>query len=230
MMQQNNLRESPLQAVIFDLDGTLVDSAAAICENANVVMNELGLDELSVAETKTYIGHGSRRFLEQAMTARDQPVDSPDFEKAFGRLQEVYAGQPGEANRPFDGVQDVLAALHGRGIALGLCTNKPAAPTRQVVEAHGWVAMFGAVVAGDDLVQRKPDPTPLRTVIARLGVETAIYIGDSEVDALTAAAAEIPFVLFTEGYRKGPAADIKAQANFGRYDELDRVLARLVLS
>jgi phosphoglycolate phosphatase len=210
-----------LKAVIFDLDGTLVDSAAAICANGNKLLGELGLPLLSVPEAKRYIGNGARVFLEQALKARDGAYDPATFEVRFQRLHEIYAAAPGEDNTPYPGVESVLGALHARAqVALGMCTNKPAAPTKMVVDAHGWNKIFGAVVGGDELPERKPHPMPLLTVIERLGASEAVYIGDSEVDAATAKAAGIPFVLFTEGYRKGPIDAMPHRATFSHYREL----------
>jgi phosphoglycolate phosphatase len=118
--------------------------------------------------------------------------------------------------------------LHGRpDIAIGLCTNKPGAPTQKLVKAFGWTAFFGAVIAGDQLTERKPHPLPLLTAVEQLGAQSAVYIGDSEVDAATAAAAKIPFALYADGYRKTPIADIAADAVFTNHAELPAIIDQL---
>ena len=105
-----------------------------------------------------------------------------------------------------------------------MCTNKPAAPTEVVLAAFGWSKLFGAVIAGDALSERKPHPLPLLTAIERLGASSALFVGDSEVDAETAAAAKVPFALFTEGYRKSPVHEIRSDWTFSHHDELAAIV------
>ena len=212
-----------MKSVIFDLDGTLVDSVAAICDVANILLDELSLPAMSVEEARQYIGNGAEVFLQRTLNARTAATDE-NFAQHLQRFLQLYAQAPGEANRPFDGVDAALRALVEEGWAIGLCTNKPLLPTLAVIEALGWKNLFQTVVAGDTLPQRKPDPAPLLEAGNRLGASNRIFVGDSEVDAETASAARIPFVLFTEGYRKSPVASLPHIAAFSHFGDLLQVL------
>ncbi len=212
-----------MKSVIFDLDGTLVDSVAAICDVANILLDELSMPQMSVEEARQYIGNGAEVFLQRTLSARSAAADEMCAQHLQHFLQ-LYAEAPGEANRPFDGVDEALCALVEEGWVMGLCTNKPLAPTIAVIEALGWKNLFQAVVAGDTLPQRKPDPAPLREAGRRLGATKPIFVGDSEVDAETASAAQLPFVLFTEGYRKSPVESLRHTAAISQFGNLLQVL------
>jgi phosphoglycolate phosphatase len=216
-----------MTAVIFDLDGTLVDSAAALRDIANTYMSRRGLSSLDLAEARSYIGNGAQVLLRSALRARDA-YDPARFDEHFAEFHRVYSEAPGSANIPFPGVEDALRRLRAEGYKLGLCTNKPATPTRVVLEAHGWQALIPVVICGDTLPERKPDPAPLHEAKRRLGVTRLVYVGDSEVDAATAEAAGVPFLLFTEGYRKTPIADLPHTATFSHFADLPALVARLL--
>lgn len=208
-----------MKAIIFDLDGTLVQSAEAIRQIVSNYMEERGLPLLTIDEAHAYIGHGSPHFLTQTLKARDA-YDPATFEAEYARLQYYYETAPGEANVPFPGVTETLKTLHGRGIRLAVCTNKPGAPTKVVLDAHGWAPMFTAIIAGDTLENKKPDPAPLHEAARRLDAERVIYVGDSDVDAEAAHAAGYPFFLFTEGYRKAAVEDLPHAVAFSDFGEL----------
>ena len=208
------------KAVIFDLDGTLIDSVGAIAAVGNAMLAELGLSEMTVQEARQYIGRGAPNFVKQALGARGLEMSGAHL----GRFQEIYAAKDGSGNPAFEGVEKTLDRLAAEGVAIGLCTNKPEAPTLAVLDHLGWRARFGSVVAGDTLSVRKPDPAPLRHCANALGVPLPelLYVGDSEVDAATAQAADVKFALFTEGYRKTELSEIPHDFAFSEYRAFER--------
>lgn len=209
-----------MTGVVFDLDGTLIDSVSAVCDVANALMDELDLPRLDLDEARGYIGHGAERFLQQALQARGSLHDGPSYPRKLERFMELYSEAPGEANKPFPGVDAALRQLLERGFALGLCTNKPLAPTRVVLDAMGWGDLFEVVIAGGMLAEKKPHPAPLLEASRRLGRQHVVYVGDSEVDAETASAAEMPFLLFADGYRKSPIEELAHSAVFSDFLQL----------
>ena len=135
--------------------------------------------------------------------------------QAVAIMLETYGKSPVEANKPYPGMRAVLAQLADQGVPMGLCTNKPEAPTLKIIEALE-LGPFIAVVGGDTLPQRKPDPAPLQDCARQMGVpvEEVLYVGDREVDHAAAAAAGAPFALFTGGYLNNPLSAPAPVAQF----------------
>lgn len=213
-------------SVVFDLDGTLVDSIASIQAAANALMSELKLDLLDAAETRAYVGRGAAHFLDQALHTRDAWNAQNNGER-LKRFLVHYAAVPGAASPPLPGVDEALHQLRATGHRLAICTNKPTAPTQAILQSHGWEQVFDALVCGDSLPQRKPDPAPLLESRRLLGGEPILFVGDSDVDAATARAADIPFILYTEGYRKQPIGDLPHAAHFDDFDHLAGLIQSL---
>ena len=215
-----------MSAVVFDLDGTLIDSVAAVCDVANILMNELALPLLDVEEARVYIGNGAGKFLERALSVRG--ALQPDAHAArLERFLALYAQAPGEANVPYPGAEATLRRLEAAGYAIGLCTNKPLTPTQVAINALGLTDLFDVVIAGDMLEHRKPHPQPLLEVARRLDQKAVIYVGDSKVDEATAKAAGIPFVLYTEGYRTVAVVQFEVAGTFSDFNKLPDVLSRV---
>ncbi len=151
-----------------------------------------------------------------------------DFDDAMARFRAHYDAAPADLTRPWPGVLDALGALAGAGHPLGICTNKPERPARTLLSLLGMGGLFGPVIGGDTLPQHKPQPEPLLRCIADLGGEPsdALYVGDSETDADTAANADIPFALFTRGYRKRPVDQFDAVLRFEDWSDLSAFVAR----
>lgn len=210
---------SARKAVIFDLDGTLIDSAPDLHAAVNVALAELGRPALSLAQVTSFVGNGVAKLVERSLEATggggaDLRAD------ALARFHNAYAVAPAALTRPYPGARAALAALAGAGFALGLCTNKPEAPARAILESLGLADVFETVIGGDTLAVLKPDPAPLRAAVARLGAGAAFYVGDSETDEATARNAGVPFFFFTGGYRKKAAEDFTAAFVFSDFAAL----------
>ncbi|UWQ22941.1 HAD-IA family hydrolase [Jannaschia sp. W003] len=203
-------------AVIFDLDGTLVDSLPTIRRGFDAVADALGLPRPDRAAAQGFVGGGvpeaMRRMLGWA------GADPALHARAVTVMMDRYGEAPPEANRPYDGARETVAALAAR-MPVGLCTNKPAGPTRALLDALA-LGPFGAVVCGGDLAERKPHPAPLRETARRLGARRALYVGDSEIDHAAAAAAGMRFAFFEGGYLNAPLGAPEPVLRFGDWAAL----------
>ncbi len=207
-----------MRTLIFDLDGTLIDSAPDLHLAANELMAAIGQPSFGLDEIKSFIGNGLPVLVERVMAARALPPEQhPDL---FARFLGLYSAEPVRLTRPYPHVATVLTGLKEAGCRLGICTNKPEAATRQILALLHLSRYFDAVLGGDSLAVRKPDPKPLLHTIEQLNATECIYVGDSEIDAETAERAGVPFLLFTEGYRKSAVQDIPHQAAFDDFKSL----------
>lgn len=216
-----------MKAVIFDLDGTLVDSAADLQAAANRLMRQNDLAELDRATVTTFIGNGIARLVERCFQRNG--VVPGDLPSQIARFTQYYAEEEHRRTRFMPGAEAALRRLAAQGLALGLCTNKDTGPTLAILRRLRAEGLFTAVVGGDSGLAKKPDPAPLLACISACGArpEEALYVGDSETDAQTAGFARIPFVLYTEGYRATPCAALPHAASFGHFALLPQVIAAL---
>jgi phosphoglycolate phosphatase len=214
-------------AVIFDLDGTLIDSAPDIIAASNGLLEEAGFAALPSVQVKGFIGNGLAHLIQRLLEAVGEVPDGPMFAPMFAKFTIRYE-TAFELTTVYPGVVAALEDLTGRGCALGICTNKPLAPTRTVLRHFGLTRHFSVVYGGDSLAVRKPDPAPLQAAAAEMGRARVIYVGDSEVDAETAARAGLPFLLFTEGYRKTPVHDLRHTAAFNDFKQLPGLIAQMM--
>lgn len=211
--------------VIFDLDGTLIDSAPDIHATATLVLESEGLAPLSFEVIRGFIGNGVSVLVGRMLTAHGLPATGAQHKRMTDLFIEHYE-EAVTLTTLYPNVADVLTKLRAEKRRLGLCTNKPLAPTLSVLAHFGLADTFDVIVGGDSLPTRKPDPAPLLHVVEALGGR-AVYVGDSEVDAETADRAGVPMALFTEGYRKTPIGELPHAESFADFADLPDIVARL---
>lgn len=188
-----------MRAVIFDLDGTLIDAAPDLAAKLNQVLASEGLAPLSVQAVTGMIGDGAPKLVERAFAAQGKAMQ-PQYLEMFLAL---YPQDPVRHTVVYEGIFPALEALRAQGRRLGVCTNKPEAATIAVLEALQLAPFFEAVVAGDSTPYRKPDPRHLAATMAALEVTDAIMVGDHANDMQVAAELALPSVFCAWGYGKG---------------------------
>ncbi len=214
-----------MTAILFDLDGTLIDSLSNITDAANAVLAKWSHPPLSSHLVAGFVGLGEGVFVDRLIAATDlNPAERTEILEAFIERYKIEALK----TELFDGVAHALGELRAGRAPLGLVTNKPRTPLIPTLEAANLTSAFDVVIAGDDLPRRKPDPLPLITAMERLDQSQAIYVGDSETDAKTAAAAGVPFVLFTEGIRTTSLDELQYTEKFSNFSQLGAILQRLI--
>ena len=214
------------RAVVFDLDGTLVDSAPDIMAALNATLAADGVAPFDVERVKAMIGGGSRRLIERALAARDQAADVARIDRLVAIFEKIYADNPCQETRIFPGALLLMEKLAAGGIRLGLCTNKPGTATLPLLAALDLARHFGAVVTGSDGFAKKPDAAMLIATFARLGctAQDGVMIGDSGADVGCARAAGCPVVLVSFGYTPEPARALGADAVVDSFAEILPIL------
>ncbi len=208
-------------ALVFDLDGTLIDSRRDITAAINRMRAELGLPPLALEQVVTMVGEGARLLVERALPERPDQVDH-----AFASYLGHYAQVCLETTRPYPGIPGMLESLSAR-YPLALLSNKGEALSRKILDGLGLARFFREVLGGDSLATRKPDPGGLRLLAERLKVpvERLLLIGDTWIDAETARNAGCAFALVEWGFPKPPELDaVKADLRAATAGELARAL------
>jgi phosphoglycolate phosphatase len=231
----------PFDVVVFDLDGTLADTAPDLASALNHTLTALGRPTVDVATVRHLVGQGAEALVRKGLAtsgpAHEEFLDGsvprtgPEIEKLVKRgfpiYLDYYAANICVGTTIYPGIEEALDLLSARGAKLGICTNKPEKLTRLLIDALGWSDRFDSIVGADTLKVRKPLPVPLLEAIARAGGGRAAFVGDSITDADTARAAAVPFVAVSFGFSDRPVDQLGADAVIDSYADLVGALERL---
>jgi phosphoglycolate phosphatase len=220
------------RAVIFDLDGTLVDSLPDIAAAINDTLAENGLAAIPDADIRQMVGEGAQAAVERALIYRGIAVDQAEVERLVRQFEPHYIRHSMTGSRLYAGGREALAALAGAGIACGLCTNKMQSVTDIVMAATGLDQFMGAMIGASEKLPKKPEPDMLLAAISRLGQSPAstVMVGDSIADFATARAARVPIILVDFGYSRVPVEELGADAIISHMHQLPKALADVHLS
>jgi len=213
-------------ALIFDLDGTLIDSVPQVAWAMNRVFVEDGLAPLSHDEVKAAVGSGARAMFDKTLVSRRTDVD---IDGMVRRYLAAYQEDPAAETVVYDGVREVLTEFVAAGVPMGICTNKPSRITGAVLQALDLDRFFGAVVAADDTPFMKPDGRHVLAVLdgLRVDAERAVLVGDSETDVSAGRSAGMATIAVTYGYCHVPLAEIGADALIDSFGKLPAALCAL---
>ena len=223
-------RYGELQAVVFDLDGTLVDSLPDIAAALNVALVSAGLGRVDEAAVRNMIGNGSEVLVARAVAAVLADTAPPALcDSTHAAFITAYDEVPCRDTRLYPGAREVLDDLAAHGVAIGICTNKPQQITTHVLEQLGIADLFGSVVGGQAALPLKPAPDMLRRVLTELGAKAdgSVMVGDSGADARAAQAAGLPVILLAHGYCQEHLADLGADAVLPGFADLPQELVRV---
>ncbi len=217
-------------ALVFDLDGTLVDSAPDIGAAINKVLREDERPILDPATVISFVGDGAAQLVRRAFAATGPAPQEHDLDALLTRFMAHYHAAPATLTTPYPDVDNVLSQLKRAGHRLGVCTNKPDTLITAVLEGTGLARHFDAAVGPDKVTHRKPDPAHLRATLDAMKVASgapAIMVGDSVNDVRTAHGLNLPCICVTYGYTHGRIEDWGADLLIDRFADLPAALKRL---
>jgi phosphoglycolate phosphatase len=221
---------SPPPIVVFDLDGTLVDTAPDLIHTLNAILEAESIPALAFDTARPMIGAGVRPLLERALAERGRFPEETAMDALFARFIQRYRDHIADHSRPYPGLEGALDRLDAHGFTLAVCTNKYESLSLRLLDALGLTSRFAAICGQDTFAMKKPDPDALRLTIARAGGDAAraVMVGDSETDVSVARAAGIPVIGVDFGYTRIPMADLRPDRLIGHFDALPVAVLELL--
>ncbi len=216
--------------IVFDLDGTLVDTAPDLLGALNHVLVDMALEPVGLDTVGELIGLGARAMIEAGIAKQGAALSATEMDAAFERFIAYYSDHIAEGSRPFDGVVAALESLRASGALLAVCTNKRQGLSEQLLDALGLTGHFRAVLGADKASVRKPHAAHVFEALGAAGgqPECSIFVGDSRTDERAARNAGLPFVFVTFGYEAEPADALEADVTISHYDQLVPALSDLI--
>lgn len=219
-----------ITSLIFDLDGTLIDSAPDLQAAANRMLPPLGRREVGEKEVQLMIGDGVPKLVERCFAATGDIPPADELAKHAATFTADYEPRSAELTRTFDGALDVLGRLKAMGIKLSICTNKPYGATMEILKSLKLAEYFDVVIGGDTLPGiKKPDPRHLLAALDEMGAapEHSAMVGDNHNDVMASHAAGLPVVLLSHGYTKTPVGELGGEAVIDTFADLVTALKSL---
>lgn len=216
--------------VVFDLDGTLAETAPDIMRVLNVILVREGLAPLPLNRARELVGAGARALIERGFTVSGRILDADTLERLFQDFLEIYAQDVASHSHLYDGVLEAMKILQAQGYLLAVCTNKPILHTKLILEHFGISGQFAAVAGRDSFPFHKPDPRHLTMTIDAAGADPAraVMIGDSKTDIATAKAAGVPCICVPFGYTDVPIETLFPDLVIAHFSALPEAVRRFV--
>ena len=216
------MTSSSTPLIVFDLDGTLVDTAPDLVGALNFVLQREGLPLVPMASARSMIGAGARKLIERGLELDGRSMSVRDIDRLTGDFITYYKAHIADASQPFDGLLAALDKLEGRGFRFAVCTNKLEGLSRLLLDKLDMTSRFAAICGADTFGIAKPDPTILRQTIAQAGgdISNSIMVGDSGPDVGVAKRAGVPVIGVTFGYTEIPIAELNPDIVIGHMREL----------
>jgi phosphoglycolate phosphatase len=208
--------------IVFDLDGTLIDTAPDLVDSLNHALGSAGVPAVDASVHRHHAGLGARVMIERAYQAHRLPLPADEHDRLFALFLEHYGATIPGQSRPYAGVVEALDRFLAAGYRLAVCTNKTEALSRRLLAGVGMAGYFEAICGQDTFAFRKPDPRHLTETIRLAGgdPDRAVMIGDSRTDIDTAKAAGIPVVAVDFGYTDRPVREFEPSVVISRFDDL----------
>jgi phosphoglycolate phosphatase len=222
---------TPARTVVFDLDGTLVDTAPDLINALNFVLDREGLPPVPLHAARNLIGAGARRLIERGLEREGRLATAADISRLTADFIDYYAAHIADASRPFEGLESALDHLEGAGYRFAVCTNKLEWLSKLLLEQLGLSSRFAAICGADTFGVSKPDPAILTQTIARAGglLTSTVMVGDAGPDIGVARRAGIPVIGVEFGYTEVPIAELKPDRLINHMRELPAAVQGLML-